>query len=63
MKGAIFLAFMLFALFSGLYILNKDETARHKMKSVGIPTKIFGPYVFIYDGIFDTVGNLKGGIP
>lgn len=33
------------------------------MKSNGIPSKVFGPYVFIYDGIYDEERKLKGGIP
>lgn len=33
------------------------------MSSSGIPSKVFGPYVFIYDGVFDERNQLKGGIP
>ncbi|EGR29877.1 hypothetical protein IMG5_146500 [Ichthyophthirius multifiliis] len=33
------------------------------MSSKGIPEKLFGSYVFIYDGIYDQTKQLKGGIP
>jgi len=50
-------------MFTAVCIYKEYEREIHLMNSVGIPSKIFGPYVFIYDGIYDYTGNLKGGIP
>ncbi|KAL4437862.1 hypothetical protein ABPG74_001033 [Tetrahymena malaccensis] len=43
------------------YLLYRES--KYVMSSTGIPSKVFGPYVFIYDGVFDERNQLKGGIP
>ncbi|EWS75987.1 glycoside hydrolase family 18 protein (macronuclear) [Tetrahymena thermophila SB210] len=41
-----------------------EDYLKYRMKSTGIPTTLFGPYVFIYDGIYEQNPNpLQAGIP